>query len=68
MQRGWICDSCDILNLETGVCQNCGLQRNYFRKCLKLYKLHNIWGTAKEHSVRFRISETAVREHANDKK
>jgi hypothetical protein len=65
-QRGWICDNCDTINVELMVCSSCGLQTNYFRRRLKLYKLHNVWGTMKEQMERFHISQTAVRKHADE--
>lgn len=66
--RGWICDECDTLNLDTEVCASCGYRANYFRHSLKLLKIQGIWATAKEWQDKLNLSLSGVYKKAEAKK
>ena len=65
--QGWICNECDVMNLNTEVCANCGYLQNYFRHHLNLYKIGGVWRTCKEWRLKLSISDACVYDRAEDK-
>ena len=58
--RGFICNECDVLNIDTEVCLSCGQRRDYHFIKPNLYRYKGILRTAQEWADELHITNDAV--------